>query len=63
MIRAQSSQDEWDAYFRLRWECLREPWGQPLGSERDELEEQAQGQILVPQAMTHKSVEIYRPGG
>ncbi len=28
----------WDRYFDLRWRVLREPWGQPPGSERDEME-------------------------
>ena len=27
---------EFNSYFQLRWEILREPWGQPKGSERDE---------------------------
>ncbi len=29
---------EWDRYYDLRWRVLREPWGQPSGSERDELD-------------------------
>ncbi len=27
-----------ERYYRLRWEVLRAPWGQPLGSERDDLD-------------------------
>lgn len=27
------------AYFQLRWEVLRKPWGQPKGSEQDEYED------------------------
>ena len=41
-IRPPNGAAEWDDYYRLRWEWLREPWGQPCGSERDEHEEQAQ---------------------
>lgn len=41
-IRPPSGAAGWDDYYRLRWEWLREPWGQPRGSERDEYEEQAQ---------------------
>lgn len=40
-VRTPAGAAEWDEYFRLRWEWLREPWGQPRGSERDEHEEQA----------------------
>ena len=29
---------EWEIYFDLRWRVLREPWGQPRGSERDYLD-------------------------
>lgn len=29
---------EFEEYFRLRWRVLREPWHQPQGSERDEME-------------------------
>ncbi|MBK9425143.1 MAG: GNAT family N-acetyltransferase [Bacteroidetes bacterium] len=30
---------EFEQYFALRWKVLRKPWGQPVGSEKDELEE------------------------
>ena len=33
--------DEFEQYFRLRWQILRQPWDQPRGSERDELESSA----------------------
>jgi len=29
---------EWESYFDLRWRVLREPWGQPRGTERDDLD-------------------------
>lgn len=31
-------QADLEAYYDLRWRILREPWGQPRGSERDEFE-------------------------
>ena len=35
ILRSPTSPDEWDAYFDLRWRILRQPWGQPRGSECD----------------------------
>jgi N-acetylglutamate synthase-like GNAT family acetyltransferase len=40
-IRAPASETEWQKYYQLRWQILRQPWQQPPGSEKDELEEQA----------------------
>jgi len=37
-IRSPQSPEEFAAYFELRFEVLRRPWGEPNGSERDELE-------------------------
>jgi GNAT superfamily N-acetyltransferase len=38
-IRAPKSPDEWLAYYDLRYRILRQPWKQPLGSERNEGDE------------------------
>lgn len=40
-IRAPQSDAEWAAYYQMRWQLLRQPWGQAIGSEKDELESQA----------------------
>ncbi|WP_045687056.1 GNAT family N-acetyltransferase [Hymenobacter sp. AT01-02] len=32
-VIAPHTPDEWAAYYRLRYEVLRQPWGQPAGSE------------------------------
>ena len=42
MIRGPQNQLEWQAYYDLRYKILREPWGQPKGSEQtpDESEHQ-----------------------
>jgi predicted GNAT family N-acyltransferase len=36
-----SNQQEWDAYYQLRYETLRKPWNQPIGSEKDEMENES----------------------
>lgn len=35
-IHPPKTQEEWDAYYDLRFRILREPWDQPRGSERNE---------------------------
>lgn len=34
MIRSPQTDSEWQAYFKLRFEVLRAPWGQAIGSEQ-----------------------------
>jgi predicted GNAT family N-acyltransferase len=31
-----STPEQWEAYFKLRFEVLRKPWNEPLGSEKSE---------------------------
>lgn len=38
-VRMANSEAEREAIYALRWRVLREPWGYPPGSERDELDE------------------------
>jgi len=38
-IRSPKTKEEWDKYYQLRWEILRKPWNQPLGSEKDSIED------------------------
>lgn len=38
IIRSPSNSTEWEDYFYFRWQQLRAPWQQPVGSERDEFE-------------------------
>ena len=42
IISAPVGVDEFEKYFALRWRILRQPWQQPLGSERDDLEDGSQ---------------------
>ena len=39
-IKQPATEEEFKHYYHLRWKLLREPWKQPEGSERDELENQ-----------------------
>ena len=38
LIIRPKSPEEFEQYYHLRWKILRQPWGEPVGSERDELE-------------------------
>jgi GNAT superfamily N-acetyltransferase len=40
-VRAPQTESEWTAYYDLRFRVLRQPWGQPIGSERDNSEDNA----------------------
>lgn len=35
-IRSPKTDQEWQSYYDLRYRILRQPWGQPIGSERNE---------------------------
>ncbi len=47
ILRSPKSPSEWDAYFELRWRILRQPWGQPRGSERDSEDDSAFHLLLL----------------
>lgn len=38
-IKQPETEKEFEAYYDLRWRLLREPWQQPRGSEKDDLED------------------------
>ena len=38
-IRIPETEEEWEDYYALRYRVLREPLGQPIGSERNEGDE------------------------
>ncbi|MEE2024068.1 MULTISPECIES: bifunctional GNAT family N-acetyltransferase/hotdog fold thioesterase [Alkalimonas] len=48
-IRLSSPQSDaqWQAYYQFRWQQLRAPWQQPIGSERDELETSSIHRMLL----------------
>lgn len=39
--------EQFEAYYALRWQILRQPWGQAPGSEQDELEQESFHRMLV----------------
>lgn len=38
-IRTLQTAEEWRQYYHCRWVTLRQPWGEPEGSEKDTLED------------------------
>jgi len=44
--KAPQTLEEFEKYYQLRWKILRQPWQQPLGSEQDQLENQACHRML-----------------
>jgi len=41
IIRQPKTKKEFELMYNLRWRILRQPWNQPKGSEKDELESEA----------------------
>ncbi len=39
--------NQWNKYYHFRWQMLREPWGLPLGSERDEFDIMSHHRMIV----------------
>jgi predicted GNAT family N-acyltransferase len=40
VIKQPATHDDFRRYFKLRWRMLRAPWGEPEGSEVDDIEDQ-----------------------
>ena len=47
LCKTPESGEDFQAYYQLRWQILRKPWEQPLGSEQDQLEQQAIHKMCV----------------
>lgn len=45
--RAPKDKAELERYYQLRWQALRNPWQQPIGSEKDGLEAQSYHRVIV----------------
>ena len=45
--RAPKNEAELAQYYQLRWQSLRKPWQQPVGSEKDDLETQSYHRVIV----------------
>lgn len=46
-LRAPNTDDEFSQYYHLRWQVLRKPWQQVLGSEQDEQERCAIHRMII----------------
>ncbi len=51
--------EEFRKYYSLRYEILRKPWGQPLGSERDDGEETSIHRMIINK-LTGKTLAVGR---
>lgn len=49
-VSTPQSSEDWQAYYQLRWEILRAPWGEPRGSEQDDLEQDAEHRFIKNKA-------------
>jgi predicted GNAT family N-acyltransferase len=47
LIKPVETEEEFEAYFNLRWRLLRKPWHQAKGSEQDDIEDQCYHCIAV----------------
>ena len=47
VCRSPKTALEFEQYYQLRWQVLRQPWGQGLGSERDSLEQESFHRIII----------------
>ncbi len=45
-VTTPSSSQDWQEYYHLRWQVLREPWHQPRGSEQDNLEQESEHRFI-----------------
>jgi len=47
VCRSPKTAEEFEQYYQLRWQVLRQPWGQALGSERDNLEQESFHRMVI----------------
>ncbi len=50
VIKSPKTKDEFKAYYQLRYRALREPWGQPKGTEKDDFEPISQHFMALDEA-------------
>ena len=64
IIRKPLSKEDYELMYDLRWRVLREPWDQPRGSEKDDIETESHQFIvtlnekIVATARFHKNSEM-----
>jgi thioesterase domain-containing protein len=47
VCRSPKTAEEFEQYYQLRWQVLRQPWAQALGSERDSLEDESFHRMII----------------
>lgn len=47
VCRSPSNAEEFSHYYQLRWQILRKPWEQPIGSERDGNEDTSTHRLII----------------
>ena len=47
LCRSPKSSIEFEKYYQLRYQVLRQPWDQPVGSERDDLEKDSIHKMII----------------
>ncbi len=47
VCRSPKTALEFEQYYQLRWQILRQPWEQPTGSERDDLEQESIHRMII----------------
>ncbi|KGJ87920.1 bifunctional GNAT family N-acetyltransferase/hotdog fold thioesterase [Colwellia psychrerythraea] len=52
VCRSPKTAVEFEQYYQLRWQVLRKPWGQALGSERDSLEQESFHRMIIDENNT-----------
>jgi len=50
VCRSPKSSIEFEKYYQLRYQVLRQPWDQPVGSERDNLEDESIHRMIINNA-------------
>lgn len=51
-LRAPNTEEEFSKYYELRWQVLRKPWQQALGSEKDDHEKDAIHRMIIDEQST-----------
>ena len=46
-LKAPETEEEYRKYYEFRYNLLRKPWDQPVGSEKDEMEDQSFHRMIV----------------
>ena len=52
VCRAPITEQEFEQYYHLRWQVLRQPWQQPVGSERDTIEQTCIHRMIIDENNT-----------